>query len=295
MTVPVRQPIFIIGPGRSGTTLLYKLLSVHPETAWFSNYSNKIPGIRWMPVFNRFLDVPFLGDYLKRSILLKNKFQGKMRLKPSEAGNIYHRICGFEKRKRLTARDYNKRQADLFREEIRRHLRYTGRRRFVTKQTCCNDWLGLIDRIFPDAKFIHIIRDGRAVVHSLTRVRWWPNVYLRWLGKTAGELIRESGYSGVELAAEHWVRQINEILRFAPRVPGRYLEIRYEELCLALKPQMERIIAFCGLSLPASYIGLLPKEYSVRNQKWRKNMNNGQIQQMERILKPLMRELRYEI
>ncbi len=33
--------------------------------------------------------------------------------------------------------------------------------------------LGYLHEIFPDAKFIHVVRDGRAVVNSLINVDWW--------------------------------------------------------------------------------------------------------------------------
>ena len=37
---------FLVGAGRSGTTLLYKLLCLHPQVAYISNYENRF---RWVP------------------------------------------------------------------------------------------------------------------------------------------------------------------------------------------------------------------------------------------------------
>ena len=37
---------FLVGAGRSGTTLLYKLLCLHPQVAYISNYENRFG---WLP------------------------------------------------------------------------------------------------------------------------------------------------------------------------------------------------------------------------------------------------------
>ena len=39
----IDRPIFIVGSGRSGTTILYNLLCGHANLAWFSNYSQRWP------------------------------------------------------------------------------------------------------------------------------------------------------------------------------------------------------------------------------------------------------------
>lgn len=44
---------FILGPGRSGTTLFYKLLSLHPDVGYFNNYMAKFGGIPKLAILNR--------------------------------------------------------------------------------------------------------------------------------------------------------------------------------------------------------------------------------------------------
>jgi hypothetical protein len=39
-------PIFILGAGHSGTTILYKMLSMHPDVAWFSQFSQRDGNVR---------------------------------------------------------------------------------------------------------------------------------------------------------------------------------------------------------------------------------------------------------
>ena len=54
------QPIFILGLSRSGTTILYKLLTSHEDTAYFDNYSSKFYK---QPYLFRF--IPLLMKYRK--------------------------------------------------------------------------------------------------------------------------------------------------------------------------------------------------------------------------------------
>ena len=39
----IRAPIFIIGAPRSGTSVLYEKLARHPDLAWISNITKKVP------------------------------------------------------------------------------------------------------------------------------------------------------------------------------------------------------------------------------------------------------------
>lgn len=80
--------------------------------------------------------------------------------------------------------------------------------------------MGKIASILPEARFVHLIRDGRAVALSLTEVSWGP------------ETITE--------AAELWVGLIESARRKAPRLP-HYIELRYEDLVADPEPVVRRI------------------------------------------------------
>ena len=103
----IKKLVIITGVGRSGTTILYKLLSVHPEICWFSNYSNKFNNIKYIPIIHKILELPIIGDILKSKIVNKRKYEGRIRIKPVEAQNIYHDYCGFSHKKKRTSKDFD--------------------------------------------------------------------------------------------------------------------------------------------------------------------------------------------
>ncbi|MFG0331476.1 MAG: sulfotransferase family protein [Phycisphaerales bacterium] len=84
--------------------------------------------------------------------------------------------------------------------------------------------LHYLGEVFPTARFIHIIRDGRdgAVsgwFHNLSK----DNPAFRETFPTFADYVRY-------FARTHWVRYIETARKFGRADPDRYLEVRYEEL-----------------------------------------------------------------
>ena len=47
------ETVFVVGPARSGTTLLYKALCLHPEVAYISNWRSRVPWLPGVTILNR--------------------------------------------------------------------------------------------------------------------------------------------------------------------------------------------------------------------------------------------------
>jgi hypothetical protein len=82
----------------------------------------------------------------------------------------------------------------------------------------------------PEARFVHLIRDGRDVALSRRR-----------RGMGAGKPIADT--------AERWRKRIEEARRQARRLRGRYLELRYEDLVADAEPELRRICDLVELEL----------------------------------------------
>lgn len=285
----INKPIFIIGSGRSGTTVLYNLLSTHPDVCWFSNYSDKLLKLRVAPFLHRILDLPFLGNIAKKRIIS----QSDLYLKPTEAEHIYHEYCGFQDSIKTTENDLQLETKEKFLDVINSHLSLSGKSRFLSKQTSNNQRIRLIDKIFDDAYYIHIIRDGRAVASSMLNVSWWDNTDIWWLdGEKASEW-KKKGKPAIELCGLHWKRDVEEILENKTLFENRYLEVRYENFRQDVKGTMKEITDFCELEESNSFNQRLPQTLPNMDNKWKKNLNNEQKDTLERAIGPFLNHLGY--
>jgi Sulfotransferase family len=86
---------------------------------------------------------------------------------------------------------------------------------------------GLIGDVYPDARIVHIIRDGRDVVRSLLAQRWGPD--------------------SVADGAREWRASI-ETAR-AGAHPDRYLEVRYEDLHADPLTRISGLYRWLGLTV----------------------------------------------
>jgi hypothetical protein len=288
----IDRPVFILGNIRSGTTILYNLLAVHPDLCWFSNFSDRYWRRRSVPLLHRALDLPVIGPRIKRAIVANRRPSYPVPW-PREGDAIYHTAAGFGRVRDGTETELSDAMATRFRSIIGAHLRWTARPRFLSKQTANNRRVALLERMFPDARYVHVIRDGRAVANSTLGVGWWKTMHLWWLGRSVREWEADGGVP-VVLAAMNWEQTVREIRRHAAELGERYLEVRYEDLLADTPAVIRRVAGHCGLEFAAGYARYLPRELPDMNRKWRERLTAGDIAAMEEAIGPYLRELGYE-
>jgi hypothetical protein len=174
--------IVIGGAPRSGTTLVRRTLDRHPSIC--------------------------CGP--ESSILLPGAFH------PTSVATSY-KLPAAELEAMLAASPSQGAFVDAFAERYRRQR---GRPRWAEKTPLnirCIDWV--LER-FPEARVIHVIRDGRDVVCSM---RQHPD--RRWAD---GAWQRELRPQPLDDLLRRWVHDVGEGI--AHRADPRYLEVRYEEL-----------------------------------------------------------------
>lgn len=245
-------PLFIIGAPRSGTSLLYRVLALHPGSAWISNYNRRAPALpalaRMNRVAARFPDrrrrVWFGEDgdnayrYGARRSLVERAFP-----QPVEGEPLFARRGVTEWGAGTTVDDGQRRLAS----DLERLAHAAGGRVLVSKRIGHNRRIPLLAEIFPDSRFVVISRDGRAVARSLMGVDWWPETDIWWWGGTPRDW-EGQGHDPLELAALHWVQEVEAIEQGLTALPRRrVLRVTYEALVRSPIDVLEGTAAFAGL------------------------------------------------
>ena len=227
---------------------------------------------------------------------MKDQFlqRTQLSIRPSEAGNIYHNYCGFDNARRMTEADLTPELARKIRQVIEGHLRFTGKARFLTKQTTNCQHIRLIHVLFPDAYYIHIIRDGRAVANSLYRVKWWSKIGIWWLGQKP-EAWAAEGKEPIALCALHWQHDVQEILQNKHLFAERYLEIHYENLVENPSIVIKRLLQFCELRETAEFRQRLPQSLKDMNYKWQTQLSEPQKRVLEESIGDFLLDLGYSV
>lgn len=250
--------VFILGPARSGTTLLYKGLCLHPEVAFISNWSARFPGLpvfaalnraaRWLPSQAR--HVWFGGGTNAYLYGTSRRLADRLFPTPVEGEPVYTR-AGVERPggPAPAAVDPNSALPAAFRS-----IRSLGNGScLVSKRIANNLRIPLLHRIFPNARFVVLVRDGRAVADSLSRVDWWERSFVWWYGDTPANWRAEGG-DPWEICARNWVEEIKAIEEGLHTVPNeQVIRLHYEDLVTDAESAFERVAAFSGLSHDAGW------------------------------------------
>jgi hypothetical protein len=285
------NPIIIFGSGRNGSTALQNRMAHHPEIAWISDrLANRRPH---RPGYNRLLmhglDVPILKGYLWNNY---------------HPGECYMFWDFYSKSFRnpfrdLLAEDATQQDKQVF-PFVFSSLVTSKRHRLLLKIT---GWprLGWLQEVFPKAKFIHLVRDGRAVANSLLKVDFWTG----WQGPTnwrRGELDphdqqvwEKHGRSFVALAGLEWNIGCAAAASGISRLPaGSTIEVRYEDLCADGLREMAKLLDFVNLDFPKPYRDYLSSAPFVsQNEKWMAELTPAQQRILTDVTHPYLEKYRY--
>lgn len=204
-------PFFIVGSGRSGSTLLRLMLASHsrltvPPETWFL-----------IPLLRRFrIDRPLSADETECavSIITGAWSWPDMKLDAQE----FQRRVG-----RLTEPGLR----DLVEVVYRWHLEAEGKVRWGDKTPAYIRILPELVSMYPGSRFIHLIRDGRDVAKSFQATGWF------------GQWLHDNTRVWTE-ALEHQRRWVQSEYR------DRILEVRYEDLVLEMEATLRKICRFLG-------------------------------------------------
>ncbi|NJO71634.1 MAG: sulfotransferase [Oscillatoriales cyanobacterium RM1_1_9] len=243
----ISKPIFLVGAERSGTTMLRLMLSHHPQIAWCNEFEYVVDQIsrdgQWPPLDQYY-------EWLQtHRIFRATGFELDMGLTYPQLANSFL----VQKRDRT--------DKPIVGATVHRHF-------------------NRLLKIWPDARFIHIIRDGRDVARSNIGMGWAGNV---WTGVQR--------WFEVESL---WQTLSHQLTR------DRWIEVTYEALISNPEQELTRLCDFIG---PTYDPGML--SYSQDSSfefpdpkyigQWQRKLSDHQIQLIESKIADLLVARGYEL
>ncbi|MBA2763633.1 MAG: sulfotransferase [Thermoleophilaceae bacterium] len=269
---------FIVGSGRSGTTLLRALLDAHPQLA-------VPPESYFVVTLARKAETYSKPDGFDRQAFVEDVIAHPRFTRwglPSEAARAALEAAA--------PADYPAAVRALYGA----YAAAQGKSRYADKTPKYVKDIPRLSSLFPEARFVHIIRDGRDVALSFKDLTWGPNgpieAALRWRGWV--ELGRAAG------------RDLGE---------GRYLEVSYEDLAADPEPVLRRICDFLELEFSEQMFRYVDKAEEIIGanyypegharirmpptkglRDWREHMDRADLIKFELVAGDLLDELEYE-
>lgn len=208
----MKAPFFIIGSSRSGTTMLRLMLSAHPRLevpseAWFlGKIISTIPN-----------NMPLGTQEIARirTIILNDITWNEWNTSPRQLDVILDESIG-EPLPEVVDRLFRKCRGGIppgvrWGEKSPRHTYLAGR----------------LSELFPEAHFIHMLRDGRDACASMLSRGWYEGCMRR--------------------IAEHWGSTVRAADDFSCRAKNRFLEIRFEDLLSNPRKELMTTSSFLGV------------------------------------------------
>ena len=263
-------PFFVVGSARSGTTLLRLILNSHPKLA--------------VPPESRFIIefLPRSEDVNVREYL--DSLAGHRRFQSWHVDiDKVRDLIGPHERV-----PYNVAIEKTFGAFAAEH----GKSRWGDKTPRYVENIPQLVSLFPDAQFIHLVRDGRNVALSYAETDFGPKTIAK--------------------AARIWQRRVGRGMQDGrPLGPARYTEVKYEDLVADSEAVVKDICSFLGVEFDqkmfdeeerakglsdraGKYNPHVTGESISRTRSWEEDMPPAQVEVFEAIAGDVLTDLGYE-
>jgi hypothetical protein len=249
------NPVFVIGFARSGTSLLCRLMRRYLKVS-FGTESQFI--LRYLTLLPTYGDLMvdanakrLLEDIGRERFFVRSQNNWGFRYDPQRA---FADLRGRSFRNVLDA---------VF-GQLAAH---NGMVRWGDKTPSYNDNLPALYQLFPDAQFVHAVRDGRDVALSISQTSFGP--------KNSCE------------CAQHWAQTQQTIRMFAATIPpGQFHQVRYEDLTVRPLDTLTTLGLFLGVQVDDVVVSAmqqgLPSDVRAGNTgKWKQTMHPRELERFE--------------
>lgn len=207
--------IFIVGAQRSGTTLLRLILNSHPDLAVPEEGTFMMPLLRlYGQTPDREINFSEFSNILK---YIRNNHQYRLWKLDKNSEEILELLRRGDRTLRA-----------IFDELYGAYATFHSAKKWVDKTPSFFRMIPKLIKIYPDAKFIHLIRDGR-------------DVYLSWRNYNPSR-------DNIAVNAAEWRYKNARIEKSLKRIPqGNRLLVHYEDLVTKPVETTKRIFDFIGI------------------------------------------------
>ena len=237
---PVKKPIFILGTGRSGTTILGVVLSMHREVGYLNE-----PKAMWHLIHPH---EDIIGSY--------SRDDAKYRLTAEDATD-----------------EMRQRAAQMFGA----YLTATRSKRIVDKYPELIFRVGFVRALFPNARFIFLVRNGWDTCHSIAnwskrlgvsvngeKHDWWGAEDRKWrllveqlvkpdpaFSEIADEIAHFDRH--LDRAAVEWIITMQEGIRLMDNLPDCTYLVHFEDLTAKPEETLSALCDFCELPTDTTF------------------------------------------
>ncbi len=213
-------PTFLFGMERSGTTLLSMMVGAHPQIAvplattgmWldFGQRLEEFGNLERAEDVARLVDAALAHERVR---LWDAKLNREFLLEGLPLGDYGAVVARFHAA----------------------YAREKGKPHWANIDISTLDHMDVVNGWFPDARFVHIIRDGRDVALSHQTMPY--------------------GSGNIAECAQAWVQRTTTSAKMGKILgPDRYLTIRFEDLILDSRVTLERLCAFFGVAFDSAML-----------------------------------------
>ena len=263
--ISVQKPIFLLGLPRSGTTMLQDICCTHPQLAYITNAMHQFPRcVCAVEVLRKLLHLDGRGErYLADSVEVQAGT-------PNEGLKFWGYWFGWDPHNiRYVPRPPESFTPDEI-ADIHYHLRriiwcFGADRRFFTKNPALIPDIAILRHIFPDAKFIHIVRDPRKSANSLLKLYRLEAQQLELIRSQTkhglydrgvfipypripklGDYLDQWGPDDLRTTSNVWNDAVSIIRGWGQKM-DHFLEVRYEDIVRGPEKELARIFDFAEL------------------------------------------------
>ncbi len=250
----IDRPVFITGTGRSGTTILGKLISFHRDTGFLNE-----PKLLWHTAFG---NEDIIGNYTDRP--------------------AYYI---------LDEKDAHEKGMVAIKRMFRFYLMITGTKRIVDKYPEMIFRIKFIKKIFPDARIIFIIRNGWDTIKSVDlwsethKKKEGPFIY-NWWGKNSrkwkllmDQVVKNDPFfppdfssfahefTNSDKGAVEWICAMRQGRKLVESGDKNIFEVRYENLTAFPRKTLTELLSFCELEYDSAFLDYGTNMLKIREAK----------------------------